>query len=201
VKGFTIEFKVKFDHFTNNQMLVTTGPTKTLEIQSLGNKIGAFIKTEAGHGGRGVVGDNAHGSKGDDPHGFFQDQLMSTALAEDTWYDVKFAKTPTGLSLTVTDSLGASHTDPVLGSSEINLQHIALTMDADKVTTYFDLKSGAANVRSGHMAGTDDIGLNGEIKDLTVVEGPAGGNSPSATSGVAAGHNGEAASGDGDGSR
>lgn len=153
VKEFTISFKVKFDNFTKNDMIFIATDQHALEIQALGpkygvnsTKIGAFMKTESGLG---PAGHGVHGSDG-------QGQLLSQALNTNQWYDVSFVKTPTQISLTV---------GGVTESSAIDT-HIIIA-DTD-----FDLEAGSTKLVAGEMAGSGDIGLNGELGDLALVEGP-----------------------------
>lgn len=150
VKEFTIQFKVKFANFTRNgfpatQMLVQT-EKHALTIQALGDKIGAYMRTESG------LGPQGHGVSGSDGRG----QLFSHTLAANQWYDVMLQKTPTMLSLSIDGVKASSTIDP----------HVIIQ------STDFDLEADSTKLVAGEMAGSGDLGLNGQMGDLEMIEGP-----------------------------
>merc|ERR1719253_2120115 len=105
------------------------------------------MRTDSGLGpdGKGVFGSDGHG------------QLMSQKLAADKWSAVKFQKTPDTLFLTV---------DGMTVSSKPNRAKVVDLKD-------FEMEKGTTKLLAGKIAGSGDVGLDGQIGDLQLVEGPS----------------------------
>lgn len=153
-KAFNIEFKVKLNPSTKERQELVTTDTHGLLIQALGSvfnrKIAAWIQVDSGLGphGRGVPGSDKTGI------------LYSLQTLDDNkWYDVKFKKTPTSVSLTV---------NGMTASSGIANGHTGVFIH----DTDFDFKAGSTKIVSGKKAISGDYSIDGDIGDLTLTEGP-----------------------------
>lgn len=165
VRYFKLTFRVKINSFVNrtmHQILMSTDD-KAFEIKGLGSskspyedRLEAYVVTDAtlGPSGHGITGNGIAGS------------LVSQKITTGDWHDVELVKTRTHLSFTVD---GTTVTEPT-------------SIDLLVSPNLFDLKAGSTEVVAGEAAGSGDIGLDGDLCDVTLdlVEPPA----PSPPAGV-----------------
>lgn len=161
-KAFEISFKVKFNNFLRNEQALVTTNEHSLFIQALGpkyqgdaGKISAWMKVDSGLGphNRGVVGSDGSG------------QLLSQKLTADAWHDVKFKKDATTLNL-------------IVDGIPCHLCPIAIDRTTIIHLPEFDMERGSKQLLAGAKAGHGDVGLDGNLADITFVEGPGADAAP-----------------------
>lgn len=189
-KAFNITFEVRFDKDAllsshvplHNHMMLLKTDNDAIEIEAYGahyapndRKIVASMRTASGlpaPGGKGVhgIGKKHYDSNGDladvsnqDDGKLYSQQLPAT-LNGTEWHKVSFAKThgttgnPGKLMLTVDDNtVEVACPDQILGFQE-QLGHFDMMQVPDMT-----------KIEYGPDAGAGDIGLQGEIRGVTVV--------------------------------